>query len=60
VLAAGALVLGVLAMTVSTLLNFGPRHAMAWLTLRPMWPAGAALVALALVPCRSAWCRAWR
>jgi hypothetical protein len=32
VIAAGALVLGTLGMTLSTLLNFGPAHALAWLT----------------------------
>ncbi len=51
VLAAGSLVLGVLAMTVSTLLNFGPGHAWAWLTPSAhVAIAGAGVVALALVP----------
>lgn len=45
VLAAGALLLGFAAMTLSTLLNFGPTHALAWLT--PAAAMGAALAALA-------------
>jgi hypothetical protein len=51
VLATGALGLGFLSMTLSTLLNFGPGHAGAWLTPAAAVAAvGAALVALALVP----------
>jgi hypothetical protein len=51
VLASGALALGFVAMTLSTLLNFGPGHAAAWLTpAASVAAAGAALVALALVP----------
>ena len=51
VLASGALALGFVAMTLSTLLNFGPGHADAWLTPAAIVAAaGAALVALALVP----------
>ena len=51
VLAAGALTLGVAAMTVSTLLNFGPGHAWAWLTpAARVATVAAGLVALALVP----------
>ena len=42
-LAVGALVLGAAAMTLSTLLNFGPRHAAAWLT--PAAELGLALAA---------------
>jgi VanZ family protein len=50
-MAAGALVLGVAAMTLSTLLNFGPLHALAWLTPAAVVGAlGAALVALAAAP----------
>ncbi len=45
VMAAGALTLGFVGMTVSTLLNFGPDHAWAWLT--PAAGAGAAAAALA-------------
>lgn len=48
-MAAGALLLGFLAMTVSTLLNFGPPHALAWITPAAMvGAAGAAAAALAL------------
>lgn len=51
VLAAGALALGVVAMTLSTALNFGPEHALAWLT--PVAAAGlgvGAALALLAVP----------
>ncbi|MDP3082077.1 MAG: VanZ family protein [Rubrivivax sp.] len=50
-LALGIAVLGLLAMTLSTLLNFGPPHALAWLTPLTL-PAlvGAALLALTLAP----------
>lgn len=48
VLAAGALMLGFAAMTVSTLLNFGPPHALAWLTGAAV--AGALVAALAALP----------
>ncbi len=50
-LAAGALAIGFVAMTISTLLNFGPGHALAWLT--PVATAGllgAAAASLALAP----------
>jgi VanZ family protein len=51
VLAAGALALGFVAMTLSTMLNFGPQHAWAWLTPTALVAAvAAALVALALLP----------
>lgn len=51
VLALGALALGFAAMTLSTLLNFGPTHALAWLTpAAAVGAAGAALVAAAAVP----------
>ena len=51
VLAAGAIVLGFVAMTVSALLNFGPSHAMAWLTpAASVGALGTALAALALMP----------
>ncbi|MCA0242779.1 MAG: VanZ family protein [Proteobacteria bacterium] len=51
VLAAGALVLGFTAMTLSTLLNFGPAHALAWMTPAAAYGAGAAAVlALLLAP----------
>lgn len=50
-LAAGALLLGVAAMTLSTLLNFGPRHAGAWLTATAEQAlAAAAVMALLLLP----------
>ena len=51
VLAAGALALAALSMTLSTLLNFGPQHALAWMTPATL-PALAAASALsvALVP----------
>ncbi|MCZ2290373.1 MAG: VanZ family protein [Burkholderiales bacterium] len=44
-MAAGALLLGFLAMTVSTLLNFGPLHALAWLTPAAVVGAGSAAAA---------------
>lgn len=51
VLAAGALSLGFAAMTLSTLLNFGPSHALAWLTPAASVAAVAAgVIALVLVP----------
>ncbi|MEN9626937.1 MAG: hypothetical protein RJA10_163 [Pseudomonadota bacterium] len=51
VLACGALGLGFAAMTLSTLLNFGPNHAAAWSTpAATVAAAGAALVALVLAP----------
>jgi VanZ family protein len=51
VLATGSLTLGVLAMTVSTLLNFGPGHAWAWLTpAASVAMVAAGVAALALVP----------
>lgn len=51
VLAAGALALGFVGMTLSTLLNFGPAHAGAWLTPTAVVGAiAAALAALALAP----------
>jgi len=51
VLAIGALALGFAAMTLSTLLNFGPAHALAWLTpAATVGALGAALVAAAAVP----------
>ncbi len=49
-LAAGALALGFVAMTISTLLNFGPGHALAWLTpvaVAALVGAATASVALA-------------
>jgi VanZ family protein len=46
-LLAGALVLGVSVTTLSTALNFGPDHALAWLT-RPVAPALALTAAIAL------------
>ena len=50
-LAAGAIVAGFAGMTLSTLLNFGPAHALAWLTPAAMaGTVAAALVALALAP----------
>lgn len=50
VLACGALALGFVAMTLSTLLNFGPAHALSWLTpAAAIGAVGAALVALAAV-----------
>ncbi|MFO1329669.1 MAG: VanZ family protein [Rubrivivax sp.] len=55
VLAAGALVLGVAAMSLSTLLNFGPAHAWAWLTpaaLTGSLAAAALALPLLLVPAR--------
>jgi VanZ family protein len=51
VMALGALLLGVVGMTISTLLNFGPQHAIGWLA--PAVVPGMALgllVALLLVP----------
>ncbi len=47
-LAGGALLLAALAMTLSTLLNFGPEHALAWLTpvSVPALLSGAALAVL--------------
>ena len=57
VLASGALLLGGLVMTLSTLLNFGPQHALAWLTpagnLALVLGAAGALVA-ALLPSKLA------
>jgi hypothetical protein len=51
VLALDALVLGFVAMTVSTLLNFGPSHALAWLTPVAIAALGAAAaVSLTLAP----------
>jgi hypothetical protein len=47
-LALGALVLAMLAMTLSTLLNFGPEHALTWLTPATL-PALAAAAATALL-----------
>ena len=47
VLLAGAIVLGVSVTTLSTALNFGPDHALAWLT-RPVAPALALAAAIAL------------
>lgn len=55
VLAAGALVLAFVAMTLSTLLNFGPEHALAWITpvtRIAVLAAVAAALALALLPRR--------
>lgn len=53
----GALVLGAAATTLSTVLNFGPDHALTWLTL-PVVPGFAVTVAVALplvlLPARSA------
>ncbi|MBK7062178.1 MAG: VanZ family protein [Rubrivivax sp.] len=50
-MAAGALLMGFVAMTVSTLLNFGPLHALAWLTPAAMvGAAAAALIALLAMP----------
>jgi hypothetical protein len=50
-LAAGAMAAGLAGMTLSTLLNFGPVHALAWLTPAAVAGAVAAgLVALALAP----------
>ncbi len=52
-LAAGALALGFVGMTLSTLLNFGPAHAAAWLTPTAVVGAvAAALAAMALAPLR--------
>ena len=48
VLAVGAQLLGLAAMTLSTLLNFGPPHALAWLT--PAASAALLLAALAALP----------
>jgi VanZ family protein len=57
VLTAGALALGTGAATLSTALNFGPDHALAWLT-PPVLPAAALAVLVALplawVPVRAA------
>lgn len=51
VLAIGSLGLGFFAMTLSTLLNFGPAHALAWLTpAATVGALGAALVAAAALP----------
>ncbi len=51
VLAGGALALGLGAMTLSTLLNFGPAHALAWTTpTAAIATAGAAALALLLAP----------
>jgi VanZ family protein len=51
VLAAGALALGIVGMSLSTLLNFGPLHAWAWLTPTAVVASiAAALAALALMP----------
>jgi VanZ family protein len=51
VLAGGAFALGFIAMTVSTLLNFGPGHAWAWLTpAASIGAMGALLAALLLAP----------
>jgi VanZ family protein len=51
VMAVGALLLGVVGMTLSTLLNFGPSHALAWLTDRTVPGMGLGLaLALVLVP----------
>ncbi len=53
VMAAGALLLALAGMTLATLLNFGPRHALAWIgpTTLPGLGLGAA-AALLLVPLR--------
>lgn len=54
-LAAGALALGLATMTLSTLLNFGPPHALTWLTPSALVALAAATllaVALAAVPLR--------
>jgi VanZ family protein len=56
VLAAGALGLAALSMTLSTLLNFGPQHALAWMTpvtLPALLVASALAVALAPLGCRA-------
>ena len=51
VMVAGALTLGVLGMTLSTWLNFGPSHALAWLTPASLPGLGlGTLLALLLVP----------
>ena len=51
VLAIGALGMGFVAMTLSTLLNFGPAHALAWLTpAAAVGAVGAALAAAAALP----------
>ncbi|MBA3588077.1 VanZ family protein [Methylibium sp.] len=47
ILLAGALLLGAAATTLSTVLNFGPDHALTWLTL-PVVPGFAVTVAVAL------------
>jgi VanZ family protein len=47
-LAAGALLLGMLGMTLSTLLNFGPAHALAWLTPTTLPGLGLGLLLAAL------------
>jgi VanZ family protein len=50
-LAVGAMALGFLAMTLSSLLNFGPAHAGAWLTSAAVVATvGAAIAAVALLP----------
>jgi len=50
-LATGALALAYIAMTLSTLLNFGPAHALAWMTPGvSVATVAAAVTALALVP----------
>lgn len=51
VLAAGAITLGFAAMTLSTLLNFGPQHALAWMTAA----ARTATLAAMLVALLLAW-----
>ncbi|MEX8517574.1 MAG: VanZ family protein [Leptothrix sp. (in: b-proteobacteria)] len=55
VLMAGAIGLGLAATTLSTALNFGPEHALAWIT-PPVWPAlvlgGLAGLMLAFLPNR--------
>ena len=48
-MAAGALALAVLGMTLSTLLNFGPQHAMAWMAPRTPAALGAGLLLAALL-----------
>jgi len=57
VLVAGAAALGVAATTLSTVLNFGPQHALAWNTPRALAGLGAGALAAALlsaVPRRAA------
>ena len=48
-MAAGALAMAVVGMTLSTLLNFGPQHAMAWVAPGTPQALGAALVLAALL-----------